>query len=96
MGTTFAGGRYSSTCSSPDSTQVMRDRSTAYSRCSTPRAQTPVVTVKPRFTPMRRPSTSRGRVMPACRLTWIAPWWNPRTRKAGTAVKRLPCARAQM
>ena len=29
-GTTFAGGRYSATCSSPDNTHVMRLRSTPY------------------------------------------------------------------
>ena len=45
IGTTLAGGLYSATCSSPDSTQVIFDRSTPYSDCSTPRAQTPVVTV---------------------------------------------------
>jgi hypothetical protein len=45
IGTTFAGALYSATCSSPDSTQVILERSTPCSSCSTPRAHTPVVTV---------------------------------------------------
>ena len=45
IGTTFAGGLYSATCSSPDSTQVTLDRSTPCSSCRMPRAHTPVVTV---------------------------------------------------
>ena len=44
-GTTLGGGWYSATCSSPDSTQVTRLRSTPYSSARMPRAHTPVVTV---------------------------------------------------
>ena len=45
IGTTFFGALYSATCSSPDSTQVILERSTSCSSCKMPRAHTPVVTV---------------------------------------------------
>ena len=45
IGTTFDGALYSATCSSPESTQVIFDRSTPYWFAMMPRAQTPVVTV---------------------------------------------------
>src|SRR6266852_4657893 len=45
IGTTLAGARYSATCSSPESTQVILLKSTPCSSCSTLRAHTPVVTV---------------------------------------------------
>ncbi len=34
--------------------------------------------------------------MPEFTLCRIAPWWNARTRKIGSAVIFLPCSRAVM
>ena len=93
-GSTLVGYTYVSTCSRPDSTQVTRSVSTPYSVDRMPRAQTPVVTVYPRFTPTRLPSRSAGVRMPERVLYRIAPWWKPRTRKIGSAVKATPCSRA--
>ena len=45
IGTTLAGGRYSATCSSPESTHVILSRSTPYWCARTLRAHSPVVTV---------------------------------------------------
>ena len=45
IGTTFDGGRYSATCSSPESTQVILFRSTPYWCWRMLRAHRPVVTV---------------------------------------------------
>src|SRR5262249_28091792 len=45
IGTTLAGARYSATCSSPESTQVILLKSTPCSSCRMLRAHTPVVTV---------------------------------------------------
>src|SRR5680860_764101 len=67
-------GRYSATCSSPESAQVTRLKSTPCSSCRMLRAQTPVVTVYPRFTPTRWPSRSLGVRIPALVLHRMAPW----------------------
>ena len=71
--TTFAGATYSSTCSSPDNTQVTLFRSTPYTAFRMPLTHTPVVTVYPR-TPTLRPSKSRGDCMPDLVLYTMEPW----------------------